>query len=292
VSVSPQSQQEPDDQASLLHWDDQALAFIAHKVGEAMVAWAGDWAAVAGVASAMPAAAHAGTCSAAARTHACPAFRLHADTAQAPSEGVWLVVEKAHTDCRAIQAADLVGHLMYGGSAGAEPGSIAAEIGQEALAHLVTALRTALAIVGAADGFDLPSSATTLPQDVLREWAGGVRVTLRGLDDLALYLGGMAVARLNPPKRKRPAGEKRPLVALGAAVGPAAAVLRAQLQPVELTLGQIRSLQLGDVVVLPHALDQALEVRTDGGTLVCEAYLGRMGRQRSLEVLPPTRKLK
>lgn len=283
--MSLQSQKERSDHAPLLHWDEQALAFIAHKVGEAMCAWAGEWAAVAEVASAMPGAAHAGACGGASRAYACPAFRLHADTAQAPSEGAWLVVEKAHADCRAIQPADLVGHLVYG-AAGAESGSLAAEIGREALTHLVTALRTALAIVGGADRFDLPSSATTLPQEVLREWAGGVRVTLPGLDDMALYLGGMAVARLNPPKRERRAAKKSPLTALGAAVGPATAVLRAQLRPVELTLGQIRSLQMGDVVVLPHALDQALEVRSDAGTLVCEAYLGRMDGHRSLEVLP------
>jgi len=290
--VTPQSQKERDDYAPLLHWDEQALGFIADKVGQAMFAWAGEWAVVTDAVATMPVAAHAGACSGAARAHGCPAFRLDAETAQAPSAGIWLVVEKTHTDWRTIQPADLVGHLMYGGGTGVGPGTIAAEVSQEALTHLVMALRTAIAIDGGAGGFDLSSSAMTLPQEVFREWAGGVRVTLPGLDDLALYLGGMAVARLDPPKRKRPAVEKPPLTALGTAIGPAATALRAQLRPVELTLGQIRSLQLGDVVVLPHALDQALEVRTDAGTLVCEAYLGRMGRHRSLEVLPLTTKLK
>lgn len=274
------------DHAPLLHWDEPALAFVADKIGQAVLAWTDDWTAAAPPSAAMPDAARASACIGAPQAHACQAFRLHADSAQDPSEGAWLVYGKTHTVRRAIQPADLVGRQVYGDGPNVESGGIAAELGHEALAHLVMALRTALAIEGGVDGFDLPSSAATVPEGEFREWSGGVRVTLPGLDDLALYLGGMAVARLNPPKRKRPPAEKPRLTALDAAVGPAAAVLRAQLRSVELTLGQIRSLQVGDVVVLPHALDQALEVTADVGTLVCEAYLGRSGRHRSLEVLP------
>jgi hypothetical protein len=277
----------PGDHVPLLHWDEQALAFVADKVGRAVLAWAEDWTAAAAPSAGVPDAACASACVGAPQAHACQAFRLHGDAARNPSEGAWLGYGKSQASRRAIQPADLVGRQGYGGGTGVEPGSIAAELGQEALTHLVTALRAALAIEGDADRFDLPSSATTLPGDEFREWSGGVRVTLPGLEDVTLYLGGMAVARLDPPKRKGAAVEKTPLTALDAAVGPAPAVLRAQLQPVELTLGQLRSLQVGDVVVLPHALDRALDVTAADGTLVCEAYLGRMGGHRALEVLPP-----
>lgn len=274
------------DYAPLLHWDEKALAFVADKVGQAVLAWAGEWTMSGQPTAGTPDTARASACIGPGPAHMCQAFRLHADTALDPSAGVWLVYEKAHAAQRAVQASDLVGQHVYGVETAAEPGSIAAELAQEALAHLVAALRAALAIEGGTEVFVLPASRTALPENAFRQWSGGVRVSLPGLDHLALYLGGTAAARLDPPKRQCPTVAKAPLVTLDAAVAPAALVLRAQLRPVELTLGQISSLQMGDVVVLPHGLDHPLEVTTGSKTLVCEAYLGRSDRHRSLEVLP------
>jgi hypothetical protein len=266
------------DHAPLLHWDGQALAFVADKVAQAVARWRADWSPAAAIpdstAGRALAAAHVGG----AGKQPCPALRLHA--------GAWLAHEGARPGERISQPAQLVGRQVFGAGARVEPGSIAAELAQEALAQLAAVLRIVLAAGSDADGFDLASAAGFLPQDEFREWSGGVRVALPGFDGLALYLTGATVARLNPPKRAVAAARKPPLVPLTDAAGKARMALQARLQPVELTLGQIRTLQLGDVVVLPHALDQPLQVRTGTGSLLCEAYLGRQGAHRSLELLP------
>jgi hypothetical protein len=147
-------------------------------------------------------------------------------------------------------------------------------------------LRTALAIDGGATaGFDPSSAADTLPPEAFRAWSGGVRVPMPGFDDLALYLAGPTVARMNPPRRSPTSAGKVPLTVLTAAAVRTSVPVTAQLHPVELTLGQIRSLQVGDVVVLPHALEQPLRVVPGHGAVLCEAYLGRSGSHRSLELL-------
>jgi hypothetical protein len=108
-----------------------------------------------------------------------------------------------------------------------------------------------------------------------------------GFDGLALFLSGPAVARLHPPKRAlAPQADKAALTPPTAAAASAQVVLKAQLRPVALTLGQIKSLQLGDIVLIPHPLDLPLQVMTDTGTHLCEAYLGQEAAHRSLELLP------
>lgn len=270
------------DHTPLLHWDGQALAFVAEKVGQALQQWCADWA---------PASA-AGTPQASAWV-AAPhersglALRLHADAPAAAQAGAWLVCETIAPGGRIPQAAQLVGRQVYGAGVEGGAGSIAAELCGEALAQLAGALRTVLALDAGPDaGFAPAAVADTLPHDAFREWAGGVRMPLPGFDGLVLYLSGPAVSRMAPPKRVHAPAGKLPLAPLNHAAEQARLSLSVQLQPVELTLGQITSLQAGDVVVLPHALDRPLQLMS-GGAILCEAYLGQAASQRALELLPP-----
>jgi hypothetical protein len=281
VSVSLQNQQAALDYAPLLHWDNDALAFVANKVAQALQQWREAWVLAAQATLGSPLAS-AFVLTPATRTGR--AFRLHAE---ASSAAAWLVGETLAVDGAMLDAAQLVGHPIYGSNARTEPDSIAAVLCREALAHLASALRSALALdADSSAGFTLGAS-DPLPHAAFREWAGGVRVTMPGFDGLALFLSGPAVARLHPPKRAlAPQADKAALTPPTAAAASAQVVLKAQLRPVALTLGQIKSLQLGDIVLIPHPLDLPLQVMTDTGTHLCEAYLGQEAAHRSLELLP------
>lgn len=279
--MSVQNQQAALDYAPLLHWNNDALAFVADKVAQALQQWREAWAPAAQARSIGPVAS-AFVLTPATRTGR--AFRLHADASPAAA---WLVAETLALDGAMPDAAQLVGQPIYGSNARTEPDSIAAGLCREALAHFASTLRSALALdADSSASFTLEAS-EALPHVAFREWAGSVRVPLPGFDGLALFLSGPAVARLDPPKRVvAPQPDKAALTPLTAAATSAQVALKAQLRPVALTLGQIKSLQLGDIVLIPHALDLPLQVVTDTGTHLCDAYLGQAAAHRSLELLP------
>ena len=82
-----------------------------------------------------------------------------------------------------------------------------------------------------------------------------------------------------PGPATRPTVRDAALLPLGQALGEQRLAVRVELQPVDLSLGQLQDLRLGDVVALDHALDQPLRVVTADGVPVCGAWLGqREGR--------------
>ncbi len=61
--------------------------------------------------------------------------------------------------------------------------------------------------------------------------------------------------------------------------------------PVELDLGSLASLRVGDVVRTSHPLEVALKIRVEGaaghaGVLPCAGFLGKVARARAVELLP------
>lgn len=281
MNVNPQDRQatayEP-----LLHWNDLALALVEDKISRAIDQWSQAWSPAPGDGAGAQATAWA------AGPHDRPraALRLHAEPSL-DAAGAWLVCEQMADGAAVPGAGQLVGPRLYGSGAGVEPDSIAAEFCREALAALVTALRSALMLdTGNGAAFDPAAAAGTLPPAAFRAWAGGVRIALPHFDTVAVYLTGPAVSRLDPPRSAPLPTSGAPLTPLTAAAAAADAVLAVRLHPVELTLGAIGSLRVGDVVVLPHALERPLDVVTADGAVLCEAYLGRLGAHRSLELLP------
>lgn len=64
--------------------------------------------------------------------------------------------------------------------------------------------------------------------------------------------------------------------------------LSAQLDAVELTLGDLRSLRPGDVIPLPHRLDHPLTAHGPDGVALCSAWLGSKGPRRAVQLMPST----
>lgn len=61
--------------------------------------------------------------------------------------------------------------------------------------------------------------------------------------------------------------------------------LNVRLSDVEIDLGTLEQLQIGDVIPLPHALSETLKVFNSDGELVCNGFLGKIEDQKALELM-------
>jgi hypothetical protein len=128
------------------------------------------------------------------------------------------------------------------------------------------------------------------PSHHLLAWSGAVSVSLpwHGLL-LRLHIGpGRVAALLQSDERmqaaKTRAGNDVPLVPLHQAIEKKTTSLRLELAAVELDLGSLQALVLGDVIPLPHRLDQPLQVLAEDGSPLCAAYLGQQQGMRAIEL--------
>ncbi|WP_211473819.1 FliM/FliN family flagellar motor switch protein [Collimonas humicola] len=129
-----------------------------------------------------------------------------------------------------------------------------------------------------------------LPVRHMSAWSGAVRVSLPwcGLQ-LALHIGPGRVANLLGADKKEtlpaaPAASDA-LVPLHKALSRQQTSLRLELSAVELDLGSLQALVVGDVIPLPHKLEQPLAVIGEDGKLLCGAYLGQQQGMRAIELV-------
>jgi Type III flagellar switch regulator (C-ring) FliN C-term len=120
-------------------------------------------------------------------------------------------------------------------------------------------------------------------------WSGAVSVSLPwGGQDFRILLGGDEIQgflRHAEPDPARSLDQSLPMIPVWQAVSSLPCVVRTELAPVELSLGAFKALRIGDIVELPHPLDQPLLIKTVGGGLVFEAFLGKVGAHRAVELL-------
>jgi flagellar motor switch/type III secretory pathway protein FliN len=107
---------------------------------------------------------------------------------------------------------------------------------------------------------------------------------------LKLTIGGKALCLLVPneqlPSRANPLKPpvRTPLAPLPLALTDIEVRLRAELGDVEMSLGHLVSLQLGDVIALPIGIDQTLNIKTENGHLIGVANLGKQDGNRAVEI--------
>lgn len=170
--------------------------------------------------------------------------------------------------------------------------SMASQLAQQAWCALQAAWRGVCGIAPVAQ----MDEAATAPADS-RAWSDAVVLGFDGwVLDLQLYLNPACASELMhmPPRFQLPAASQPPLTDFFDALQDASLPLRVALSDVEIDIGSLQNLALGDVIRLPHLLDAALNVHV-GDDIVCTAYLGqRQGRravelQRSLPELIPSK---
>lgn len=142
--------------------------------------------------------------------------------------------------------------------------------------------------VAAAGPFGAPSA---------RPWGGDIALRLQlrgGAESFDLWLridsdsaAGLLRDQTRPAARALPPVETPVLAAIAART----VTLRVELAPVEVDLGTLQSLRVGDVLTLPHRLEQPLDLRAPDApaTVACTAYLGSRDGRRAVELIPSPR---
>ncbi|MHA6823026.1 FliM/FliN family flagellar motor switch protein [Ralstonia pseudosolanacearum] len=135
----------------------------------------------------------------------------------------------------------------------------------------------------------------SLPIDLTQFWSGAVLLRLDWYGDIfQLVIDGTHVTRLIGPCAAATDGaatERRSEASLTPVLSALSAEplsMTAELNPIELDLGTLTGLQVGDVIRIPHALEMPLLVRADDGALLYQAFLGRLEDQKAIELFPLT----
>lgn len=140
-----------------------------------------------------------------------------------------------------------------------------------------------------------------LPAGLVQPWSGalGLRLSFAGMHIL-LVADPRSMQRWggtrSPVSSAAPAEPRTTLVPIAKAVAPCTAQLSVELAPVDIGLGVLANLRLGDVLRTSHRLETPLRVlvdrvdrAADRGELLCEAFLGQQGDLRAVELLTPAR---
>jgi flagellar motor switch/type III secretory pathway protein FliN len=170
---------------------------------------------------------------------------------------------------------------------------MAAQVGRDALASLWRDIGRSLRpeapladTTPASD--DVANPSHPVPAEYFHPWSGAVVLKLQWCGrEMRLLLGPGNVERCLHDHSLKPVQEQRREPATAptweALLGLACAV-QVELQPIELSLGDIKALRVGDVIGLTHNLDAPLLLKTACGELLCDAFLGRNGEQRAIEL--------
>jgi hypothetical protein len=202
-----------------------------------------------------------------------PAFSIQQHLVAAGAARLWHV--------GGLAAPTALAGLLYGASPADARGApaLANELASHAWQDLLDAVSAALPVASPAGTGD----------DTERAWSGAVLLDfgVRSGDaesrfclrlDAALADAWCETAVSTIPAR--PAVPRTPAVPLSAVVAERPVRVAVHLSAVELNLGALQSLAVGDVIRLPHRLDEALQVNVDlddapSRTPLCRAHLAQ-----------------
>jgi hypothetical protein len=169
--------------------------------------------------------------------------------------------------------------------------TFALDVAEKAWNDLLSALGILLKISGPAP-FDVNSNDQSdlsgLPACQNKPWSGAVRftVTYRSMSfELQIPADRVAMLLQLPRPHTKAAGiDAFPITPLRHALNTQRIGIRAQLASLELDLGSLQSLAIGNVIPLPHSLDQPLRVISENDVLLCVAHLVQHEGARALEL--------
>jgi hypothetical protein len=199
---------------------------------------------------------------------------------------VWIGFPAASSGSRMQSAAQLALTMVFGAEARAKADSLALQSATAALDDLGQILSSMAGMSAVSTILSETASLAPLPDAVWGRWAGAVQFLLPARCGFAIYVNGAAAANLiGSGNVKRPARRSGNLTPIQDATAAATMALQVRLNAVELTFGQLKSLNLGDVIVLRHPIAEPLDVFAPADTRVCKAYLGRSGGRRAVQAV-------
>jgi hypothetical protein len=210
---------------------------------------------------------------------------------------------------RAVEPRPVLLAMLFGETEalrhGAAAERVADQLADRAWADLGDALAAALDVPTSMaamtpDVLRLPPANEGLPQALLRPWEGSLLVRLPWCGAvLVLAVPGAIAAQwlrtqraATPPEAARAqVHASRPAAVLEALAG-ARVAFDLRLASVEMSLGTLATLRVGDILCTTHDLETPLGLHTRNASdpddlPVCAAFLGRQGSRRAIELLPP-----
>ncbi|HEX7640600.1 MAG TPA: FliM/FliN family flagellar motor C-terminal domain-containing protein [Burkholderiaceae bacterium] len=165
---------------------------------------------------------------------------------------------------------------------GRRESAIASSVADEALADLKRNLIRALTAGGAT--VDVDGEAP--PEWQLRRTAGAALIQLAASGNSLGILLPHSLLPNSPSRREKVASASHAaaLSPLPDALAATRARLSAELDGVEITLGQLTTLHSGDVLTLNHKLAQPLKIYTTSRHVAALAYLGKQEGQRAAQL--------
>lgn len=141
-------------------------------------------------------------------------------------------------------------------------------------------------------------SAGVPPQNLFKAWSGAVQLEIQWCGvKLVLVLNQACVEQLLGPdvlaedENKRRLSRTAPtskLLSIAQAVQHKKVRVRVELSSCDIELGNLQQIQVGDVIPLPHGLEQPLQVKFASGEALCLAFLGTRATKKAIEVLAPS----
>lgn len=188
--------------------------------------------------------------------------------------------------------------ILFGMPSGTQSSRAASTDGMTAdLAHaawegLLQHIQQAFSVNGEACSGLPAQTVTSLPAEHFLPWSGALHVVLPLRQELSVLLhiapGRVAACSGNAgaqPISAQECGDRAQLIAVEQAIASRPERVHAMLTPVDITLGQLQSLRVGDVLLLPHSLEQRLQVQNDQAMTLCHAHLGQVDGQRALALI-------
>lgn len=207
------------------------------------------------------------------------------------------VADIAAPDDRAVA---LVRAALFGSPRGALPvltDSTQSRVADDVAAEAVEDWRVRLSkwIGGtAADRTDAPviRERSSLPVRLAQPWSGAVWLSIDwGGHHFVLVMDFSCATRLLSSRDAVSTDAENTVASAGAGLVPVLTALSgetlcvsAELSPIELDLGALTGLRIGDVVRIPHALETPLLVRVNDGTPLFQGFLGRLDEHKALEL--------
>lgn len=167
-----------------------------------------------------------------------------------------------------------------------------ADVADMAKMDLLERITNVLAPGSRSEGASGQTACATIPAHHARLWSEALwmRLSLTPASHIVLHVGPDCAASLYSSLGVRPVAEpvtisRSSLIAVEQAIDLHRTRLSVELAPADISLGNLQDLAVGDVLVLPHSLRQALAVRNEHGANLCQAYLGQCDGMRAVELV-------
>jgi hypothetical protein len=224
-------------------------------------------------------------------------YPLHQENARS-SERAWLCLASAAADAIGAKSPPswLLRRALFDDAGKADVFSlsqaktdIAGEIADAAWRDLIARMRNLLKMPEVSA---LAISAAAIPADDCKRWNGAVQIELPWCDAIMfMHLNSVCVEAIAPARAPAPSvPAHEPFVQLMHALGNQVLSVSAEMSSIDISIGDLQSLRVNDVVLFNHRLDEPVSIRIKEGGNFAHGFLGKSRGNWAVELEAGTMK--